>query len=309
MKIQVSLLAMVLWLGASVGFAQQPYADKLPKETRYDQRVTVNLPSGIDLKTYIKELAGTIGLQPILENVPQQAVNYPLNDVKFRDAWNVTMALGNFDYVMLERNVIVVSDTDTIKRLTALNASMATLPAANPNAAVSLNFTNGKSLEDAVRSVVALAKLQVIPVNIPSRTIDYNLSGLSLKTAWNVLLALGNLDYYIVSNDIVTVGASASIDLLRPKPAPKVEAPVVIAPVAVRPELEVFVENQKVQFVGFVVSTEVRKAVFRTAQGIVVVGIGSNLVKDSKVTLKSFSETEAVLALGDQTITLQLLKP
>ncbi len=307
MKIQISLLAMVLWIGASVGLAQQPYDDRLPKEARFDQRVTVNLPSGIDLNTYIKELAGTIGLQPILENVPQLAVNYPLNDVKFRDAWNVTMALGNFDYELLG-NVMVVSDKASIERLRVLNASPASLPTSTPNALLTLNFTTGKTLEGAVRDVVALAKLQVIPVNIPNRNIDYNLRGLPLRLAWNVLLALGALDYYIVSNDIVTVGASAAIDLLRPKPV--VVVPVVIAPpVAVRPELEVFVDTQKVEFVGFVLSSEVRKAVFRTAQGIKVVAVGGSLVKDSKVVLRSFSETEAVLALGDQTITLKLQKP
>jgi hypothetical protein len=308
MKIQISLLAMVLWIGASVGLAQQPYDDRLPKEARFDQRVTVNLPAGIDLNTYIKELAGTIGLQPILENVPQLAVNYPLNDVKFRDAWNVTMALGNFDYELLNNNVMVVSNKESIERLRVLNASPASLPTSTPNALLALNFTAGKTLEGAVRDVVALAKLQVIPVNIPNRNIDYNLRGLPLRLAWNVLLALGALDYYIVSNDIVTVGASAAIDLLRPKPA--VVVPVVIAPpVAVRPELEVFVDTQKVEFVGFVLSSEVRKAVFRTAQGIKVVAIGGSLVKDSKVVLRSFSETEAVLALGDQTITLKLQKP
>jgi hypothetical protein len=309
MKIPISLLAMALWLGASVGLAQQPYDDRLPKEARFDQRVTVNLPSGIDLNTYIKELAGTIGLQPVLENVPQIAVNYPLNDVKFRDAWNVTMALGNFDYELLNNNVMVVSNKESIERLRVLNASPASLPTSTPNALLSLNFTAGKTLEGAVRDVVALAKLQVIPVNIPNRNIDYNLRGLPLRLAWNVLLALGALDYYIVSNDIVTVGASSAIDLLRPKPV-VVPPPVVVAPpVAVRPELEVFVETQKVEFVGFVLSSEVRKAVFRTANGIQVVTVGSSLFKDSKVVLRSFSETEAVLALGDQTITLKLQKP
>jgi hypothetical protein len=309
MKIQYSLLALVLWLGASVGVAQQSYADKLPKDARFDQRVTVNLPSGIDLNTYVKELAGTVGLQPILENVPRQPVNYPLTDVKFRDAWNVTMALGNFDFELLEKNVIVVSTPTQITRLRALNASEATLPASNVNAAVTLNFSNGRSLEEAVRAAIGIAKLQVIPVNIPSRSIDYNLNGLPLKTAWNVLLALGNLDYYIVSNDIVTVGASASIDLLRPKPEPKVEPVVIAPPVAVRPELEVFVETQKVEYVGFVLSSAVRKAVFRTAQGIQVVEVGAPIFKDSKVILRAFNETEAVLGLGDQNLTLKLQKP
>jgi hypothetical protein len=309
MKIQFSLLALVVWLGANVGVAQQSYADKLPKDARFDQRVTVNLPNGIDLNTYVKELAGTVGLQPILENVPRQSVNYPLTDVKFRDAWNVTMALGNFDFELLEKNVIVVSTPEQIKRLRALNASTNTLPASNANAAVTLNFSNGRSLEDAVRAAIGVAKLQVVPVNIPNRAVDYNLNGLPLKTAWNVLLALGDLDYYIVSNDIVTVGASASIDLLRPKPEPKVEPVVVAPPVAVRPELEVFVDTQKVQYVGFVLSSAVRKAVFRTAQGIQVVEVGATIFKDSKVILRTFNENEAVLGLGDQNLTLKIQKP
>ncbi len=310
MKIQISLLALALWIGGSTSFAQQPYEDQLPKEARFDQRVTVNLPAGIDLNTYIKELAGTIGLQPILENVPQTAVNYPLNDVKFRDAWNVTMALGNFEYELLEKNVMVVSDKASIERLRVLNASPATLPTTS-TALVTLDFSKTpKTLEGAVRDVVALAKLQVIPVNIPNQTIDYNLTRLPLRLAWNVLLALGALDYYIVSNDIVTVGSRASIDLLRPKPEPVVVAPVVVAPpVTIRPELEVFTETNKVEFVGFVLSTEVRKAVFRSAQGLVVVEIGAPIFKDSKVILRSFTETEAVLAMGEQTITLKLQKP
>jgi hypothetical protein len=309
MKIQFSLLALVLWLGVNVGVAQQSYADKLPKDARFDQRVTVNLPNGIDLNTYIKELASTVGLQPILENVPRQPVNYPLTDVKFRDAWNVTMALGNFDFELLEKNVIVVSTPAQMARLRALNASGATLPASNVNAAVTLNFSNGRSLEEAVRAAIGVAKLQMVPVNIPSRSIDYNLSGLPLKMAWNILLALGNLDYYIVSNDIVTVGASASIDLLRPKPEPKVEPVVVAPPVAVRPELEVFVETQKVEYVGFVLSSAVRKAVFRTSQGIQVVEVGAPVFKDSKVILRAFNENEAVLGLGDQNLTLKIQKP
>ncbi len=312
MKIWLSLLALLTWFGTGVSHAQQPYADQLPKEARYDQRVTMNLPAGIDLKTYIKELAGTIGLQPILENVPEQPVNRPLNDVKFRDAWNVTMALGNFQFELLEKNVVVVSSPETITRLRALNANAATLPSSSSNAAINLDFGVGRTLEEAVRAVVSIAKLQMIPVNIPSRTIDYNLKGLSLRVAWNVLLSLGDLDYYIVSNDIVTVGASSAIDLLRPKPPEVKPPPVVVAPpppVAVKPELEVFLETQKVQFVGFVTSSAVRKAVFQTAQGIKVVEIGAEIIKDSKVTLKSFSETEAVLSLGDQSMTLKIQKP
>jgi hypothetical protein len=311
MKIWLSLLALLTWFGASISYAQQPYADQLPKEARYDQRVTMNLPAGIDLKTYIKELAGTIGLQPILENVPELPINRPLNDVKFRDAWNVTMALGNFQFELLEKNVVVVSSPEIITRLRALNANPATLPSSASSAAVNLNFQAGKNLEDVVRAIVAIAKLQMIPVNIPSRTVDYNLKGLSLKVAWNVVLALGELDYYIVSNDIVTVGAASAIDLLRPKPVEVKPEPVVVVPppVAVRPEIEVFVETQKVLFVGFVTSTAVRKAVFQTAQGIKVVEIGAEIFKDSKVTLKSFTETEAILSLGDQSITLKIQKP
>jgi hypothetical protein len=80
-------------------------------------------------------------------------------------------------------------------------------------------------------------------------------------------------------------------------------------PVAVRPELEVFVEAQKVVYVGFVLSSAVRKAVFRTAQGIQVIEIGATVFKDSKVILRSFTETEAVLGLGDQNLTLKIQKP
>ncbi len=304
------LIALCAAASFNTAFAQQPVADQLPKEAKFDARITIDLPAGLDLETYIKELAGTVGLQSVVESIPQRPVNYPFENVKFRDVWNVILAVNNLEYQLIG-NVVIIAPSQTMAQYKALNASRTSpIPTAAERTRVNFDYSEGKPLEDAVRDLSKLAKLQVVVENLPGRNITYNLKGMTLRDAWNVVIGLSGLDGYAITPDVLVIAPVDYVARLRPAPAEpttKTTETAATASSAPKTELEAFIDTLKLEYVG-ASSGAITKGYFRSSRGLLSVEQGTELFKDAKVVLRSVTATEAVLALGDKIITLKLQK-
>lgn len=66
-------------------------------------------------------------------------------------------------------------------------------------------------------------------------------------------------------------------------------------------------DDLRLEYAGFSIGT-VKKAFFQSNRGLLSVAEGEALVRDSNVVLKSVSPTEVVLALGNEVLTLPLVK-
>jgi hypothetical protein len=304
------LIALCAAASFSTALAQQPLADQLPKDAKFDARITIDLPAGLDLETYIKELAGTVGLQPVAESIPQRAVNYPFENVKFRDVWNVILAVNNLEYRLIG-NSVIIAPTQTMAQYKAIAASKTSpIPTAAERTRVNFDYSEGKPLEEAVRDLSKLAKLQVVVENLPGRNITYNLKGMTLRDAWNVVVGLSGLDAYAITPDVLVIAPVDYVARLRPAPAEPATKTTETAPPtsgAPKTELEAFVDSLKLEFVG-ASSGAITKGYFRSSRGLLSVEQGTELFKDAKVVLRTVSSTEAILAMGDKTITLKLQK-
>ncbi|MER3554902.1 MAG: type II and III secretion system protein [Meiothermus sp.] len=85
-------------------------AGSLPKDARFDQPVT-NVGTNVPLATLLEALAKSVGLSPILREIPDVTVNADLDKKPFRQVWDLlinTYGDGKLDYALLDNNVIVV---------------------------------------------------------------------------------------------------------------------------------------------------------------------------------------------------------
>jgi hypothetical protein len=81
-----------------------------------------------------------------------------------------------------------------------------------------------------------------------------------------------------------------------------------VAPTADMLELRRVVQDDlRLEYAGFSIGT-VKKAFFQSSRGLLSIAEGDSLVRDSNVILKSVSPTEVVLALGNELLTLPLVK-
>ena len=92
-------------------------------------------------------------------------------------------------------------------------------------------------------------------------------------------------------------------------PDPTITAPIIpVAPTAELIELRRLVqEDLRLEYAGFSIGT-VKKAFFQSSRGLLSIAEGDPLIRDSSVILKSVSPTEVVLALGNELLTLPLVK-
>jgi hypothetical protein len=93
------------------------------------------------------------------------------------------------------------------------------------------------------------------------------------------------------------------------QPTPTVTVPTIpAAPTTDLIELRrVVQEDLRLEYAGFSIGT-VKKAFFQSSRGLLSIAEGDPLIRDSSVILKSVSPTEVVLALGNELLTLPLVK-
>ena len=135
MKRFLSITVLLLSL-CQLALAQQ--VAPLPGGERYDAPATfVTETEGESLRVMVEALARSIGLTPIVENVPDTQITVNIDDPKpFRQLWNTVLTLYGLDYVLQENDVVVVGPEAAIAALKLGNQPLTT----DPNAEVVARF-------------------------------------------------------------------------------------------------------------------------------------------------------------------------
>jgi type IV pilus assembly protein PilQ len=98
-------------------FAQRIVSDRFPNDARFDQLVTVDIPSsGMDLSQYFRELASLVKLQATTEGIATKNVSYNFKSIPFRQVWSMVVSLNNLDYELLPNDVVVVGPPEVVQK-------------------------------------------------------------------------------------------------------------------------------------------------------------------------------------------------
>jgi len=108
------LLACVLATGAALA---QPAA--LPDDARFDQPISFSTGAdGESLAAMVSALARSVGLTPVVDDVPSTLVRYDIGDPKpFRQVWDLVLSLNDLDYVLQDNDLIVVGTEASLSTL------------------------------------------------------------------------------------------------------------------------------------------------------------------------------------------------
>ncbi len=112
MKRLLALMVTVLGLA---------FAGTLPDTPRFSTPITIQTgPAGDPLEVVLSAAAQSVGLTPVLRDVPDVNVRLALVNKPFRQVWNLLIATygeGKLDFQLLENDVILVAPTEVIARL------------------------------------------------------------------------------------------------------------------------------------------------------------------------------------------------
>jgi len=90
----------------------------LPRDARFDQPVS-NIGINLPLPALLDALARSVGLSPILRDIPNLSVTADIDQKPFRQVWDLlinTYGDGRITYALLDNNVIVVGPKEVVER-------------------------------------------------------------------------------------------------------------------------------------------------------------------------------------------------
>ena len=93
-------------------------AGTLPKDARFDQPVSP-IAAGLPLQAVLEALAKSVGLSPLLQQIPNVTVNADLDKKPFRQVWDLLINVygeGKLDYAVLDNGVIIVGPPALVER-------------------------------------------------------------------------------------------------------------------------------------------------------------------------------------------------
>lgn len=151
-------------------------AGSLPQGSRFDAPVTIQTgPAGNPLSSVLAAAAQSVGLTPILREIPPVKVSVNLKNKPFRQVWNLLISTyggGRLDYALLPNNIILVGPAVVVQANLPKKAPViiATTPSVNKFYHVlgnpqTLAATLRKLLPGKSFSVEALATQKVLAIN------------------------------------------------------------------------------------------------------------------------------------------------
>jgi type IV pilus assembly protein PilQ len=162
----VALFALSSLMGSA--FAQRTTTDRFPADARFDQLVTVDLPStGMDLSQYLRELASLVKLQATAEGIAAKTVSYNFKSIPFRQVWNIVVSLNNLDYELLPNDVVVVGPPEVVAkfRAPAPTQTTQTTPTAPAPVLVVKTYEIKSNPENIARALSAqFTDVKIVPV-------------------------------------------------------------------------------------------------------------------------------------------------
>ncbi len=149
-------------------FAQQRIAgDRFPADPRFDQLVTVDIPStGMDLAQYLRELASLVKLQATTEGVAAKNVGYNFKSIPFRQVWSLVTSLNNLDYELLPNDVVVVGPAEVVQKFRPAAPVQVTPTQTAPAAVLVVKTYDIKSNPDNISKALSaqFPSIKIVPV-------------------------------------------------------------------------------------------------------------------------------------------------
>ncbi|RIH87963.1 putative type IV piliation system protein [Calidithermus terrae] len=111
------------------------FAGSLPRDARFDQAVDLIAPNGIPLEDALRSAATSVGLTPLLRDIPATLVRVSLEKKPFRQVWDLlinTYGDGKLDYILLENNVMLVASPEVVSRYVPKTAQQPATPTEEP---------------------------------------------------------------------------------------------------------------------------------------------------------------------------------
>jgi len=173
---RLSALLVVLSLALAQG--------SLPRDARFDQPVS-NVGVNQPLSALLDALARSVGLSPILRDIPNVSVTADIDRKPFRQVWDLlinTYGDGRITYALLENNVIVVGPREVVERARGQAAQPA--PATEPTVREFYQVRSGdpEALAAFVQQEVPGVTVRAVPgqnvlsISGPSRAVNEALS-------------------------------------------------------------------------------------------------------------------------------------
>jgi type II secretory pathway component GspD/PulD (secretin) len=162
----VALFALSSLFGSA--FAQRTTTDRFPADARFDQLVTVQIPTGsLNLRGYLLELASLVKLQAVAESIPEKPAPYDFKEIPFRQVWNLVVTLNGLDYELLPNNVVVVGPPEVVAkfRAPAPTQTTPTTPTAPAPVLVVKTYEIKSNPENIARALTAqFTDVKIVPV-------------------------------------------------------------------------------------------------------------------------------------------------
>ena len=142
--------------------------DRFPNDARFDQLVTVDIPStGMDLSQYLRELASLVKLQATTEGIAGKNVAYNFKAIPFRQVWSMVVSLNNLDYELLPNDVVVVGPPEVVQKFRPPAPVQTVTPTTTTPAAVLVVKTyeiksNAENIAKALST--QFADVKIVPV-------------------------------------------------------------------------------------------------------------------------------------------------
>ena len=110
---------LLLLLSALLVGTVSAQPDPLPADARFDQPVAFSTDaSGESLAAMVSALARSVGLTPVVDEVPDEEITYDIGDPKpFRQVWDLILTLNDLDYELQANDVIVVGTEASLASL------------------------------------------------------------------------------------------------------------------------------------------------------------------------------------------------
>ncbi|MDA0699815.1 MAG: hypothetical protein O3A02_01215 [bacterium] len=126
----------------------------MPDDARFDQAVSFSTGmAGESLAAMLTALARSVGLTPVIDDVPDKTIVYDIGEAKpFRQVWALILTLNDLDYALEANDIVVVGTPGSLGRLRTAPA-----PAMEMGAASVQRFYRVNNDVDQVVTVLRLA--------------------------------------------------------------------------------------------------------------------------------------------------------
>src|SRR5690625_5231616 len=149
-----------------LGFSALAQPSVLPADERFD--LPVSLQFDDSLASVVEALARSVGLQPVLSQVPDTPVYYNISEpTSFRTVWHTVLTLNDLDFLLRDEDIVVVGPAAEVQKLRDVDlATIQTADAAEAGTIVQEFYSvasDAAGMAELLRSAIPGLYVEVLP--------------------------------------------------------------------------------------------------------------------------------------------------